>query len=351
MHSSPTTGIAILGSAHMHAHSVPQYVAKLPAVHIEQVWDAMPSRAAKLADLCQAPIAPSVGEVLGNDRVKAVMIFSETSQHDELIDAALDAGKHVFVDKPLALTPARAWALASRIAGKGVVFSTGFVLRRRPHHLLVRELIGRGAFGSITRIRHANGHNGVIRELFDTPETRWFTQPEYSGGGGFLDEGVHSTDTLLWLMGQRPVRVTAVTGNVTGRHRQCEEFGQGVMVFENGAIGSVSGSWVDPAKTVTLEVCGTRGCAVVLADKELYLTTPDLPGADGKTPWKDLPRSLAHPQEMFLQALVDGNTQHLVSPQDAAAATAVMLTMMQAAANHQWLDVPYHTPITEMVSS
>lgn len=351
MQAQHPTGIAILGAAHMHAHSVPVYVSKIPGVRIHHVWDPMPRRAEKMAELAQAPIADTLQQVWDDDRVNAVMIFSETCHHDELVTAALEARRHVFVDKPLALTGARAWELSSLIRQKGVIFSTGFVLRRRAHHLYLKQLIQRGALGEITRIRHVNGNNGALRGAFDSPQTQWFTQPSSSGGGGFLDEGVHSADCILWLMNKRPVRVTAVTGNVTGRYPQCEEFGQGLMVFDNGAIGSISGSWVDTAKTASLEVSGTRGCAVVLADRDLYLTTPDLPGADGRSPWKDMPPGIGHPQELFLRALLDRNEQHLVSPEDAAAATAVIHSMMEAAASSQWMDMPLINSYPEKILS
>ncbi len=341
--SDNTLGIAILGAAHMHAQSVAGYVRQRPGVELRWVWDWLPDRGQALADACEAQATSDLARVLEDPQVRAVMIFSETSRHDELIEAALAAGRHLYVDKPLAITAGRAWHLASCIADSGLLFSSGFVLRRRPHHLLLKRLVQEGALGRITRISHANGHTGALRGWFDHPHPQWFTDDRPAGGGGFLDEGTHSADLVMWVLGRQPVRVTAMVGNATGRYPDSEEFGQGLMAFDDGAIAHISGSWVDAAKAVTLEICGTQGAAVVMGDRELYLTTPHLEGADGRSPWRELPPGLPHPQAVFLDALMGDADASCVAVQDAAAAAAVMATMMQAASQRQWLDLPAMT--------
>jgi predicted dehydrogenase len=333
-------GIAILGAAHMHANGVWSYAQQRPGMRLHWVFDDQPARALALARECEAQPTSDLDQVLADPRVEAAMVFAPTDGHDALVDAVVAAGKHLYVEKPLAISATRAWRLASRIARSPRLFSSGFVLRRRASHQFLKQQIQAGAFGRITRIRHINGHNGALRGLFDEPARQWFTQPSHSGGGGFLDEGTHSCDMVMWLLGQRPRRVTAALGNVIGRYPGCEEFGQGLMVFDQGAIGVISGSWVDAGKAVTLEVCGTEGWAAILSDRDLYVSTPHLPGADGRAPWQMLPPGGPHPLAAFLDALQGEPGGELVSVHDAAAAAAVMATMTQAAAAQAWIDVP-----------
>jgi predicted dehydrogenase len=304
------------------------------------VYDHMPGRAAAFAGAMGANVAGDLKAVLADAAVKAVMIFAETDLHDQLIDAAIDAGKHVYVDKPLALTAKGAYRLAGRLERSGLIFSTGFVLRRRSHHMFLRQQIAAGAFGRITRIRHTNGNTGAISGHFHDEHLQWFTRADQAGGGGFLDEGTHSADMLLWLLGAKATRVTAVVSSALGCYPGCDEFGQGLIEFDNGAIGTISGSWVDPVKTVSMEVSGTEGAAWVVGDKHLFVQTPKLPGADGQTPWKDMPVGHAHPQQVFLEALQGKASGDLATPRQAADAAAVIATMMQAAKQGVWLNVP-----------
>ncbi len=340
--SSPaqTLGVAILGGAHPHAEAVPHYVQQCAGVAVRWVWDPMASRARALAQLADAPIADRLEVALDDPAVHAVLIFSETEHHDQLIEAALAAGKHLYVDKPLAVSAERAWRQAESIAVAPTLFSSGFVLRRRPHHLLLRQLIQQNAFGRITRMRCSNGHAGALKGLFDCAQRQWFTDRALSGGGGFLDEGTHAADLVMWLLGRRPQRVTAALASVTGRLPTCEEYGQGLMAFDDGVVAAITGSWVEPSKAVTLEISGTEGCAVVLADKQLYLTTPQVAGADGTAPWRDLPAGWPHPQAVFLDALRGVVSGERVTAEEAAAAAAVIATMMRAADAGCWLEVP-----------
>src|SRR5712671_6578931 len=84
---------------------------------------------------------------------------------------------------------------------------------------------------------------------------------------------------------------TATVAPGTARYENCDELGEGLMVFASGAIGTLAASWDDVANPVTLEISGTEGHATIVNDK-LYFQSKKVKGAEGKAPWTDLPKSL-----------------------------------------------------------
>jgi predicted dehydrogenase len=206
-------------------------------------------------------------------------------------------------------------------------------MRGHPIHLFLREQIKKGSLGKITRIRHTNCHAGSLKGLFDA-EWRWMADPVQAGGGGFADLGTHSLDILLWLMGDA-VSVTASIDVATGRYGDCDEYGEGLLKFENGAIGSLAAGWVDVAHPINLILSGTEGHAHV-ANGQLYFQSEHVAGADGQEPWTRLPQAWPHAFELFLDALT-GKQVPLVGAREAAVRSAVMEAFYRGAKTQQWI--------------
>ena len=73
----------------------------------------------------------------------------------------------------------------------------------------------------------------------------------------------------------------------------CDETGEALFLFSSGAIGSLAAAWVDVAEPVTAEISGTEGHAYIRNRSDLYVTCANLDGADGQSPWTDLPAAMA----------------------------------------------------------
>ena len=129
--------------------------------------------------------------------------------------------------------------------------------------------------------------------------------------------------------------MTADVDVATGRYGDCDEYGEGLLRFENGAIGSLAAGWVDVAHPVNLILSGTEGHAHV-AVGALYFQSTHVEGADGTEPWTRLPEAWPHAFELFLDALT-GKDVPLVSPQEAAVRSAVMEALYQGARTKQWV--------------
>lgn len=160
------------------------------------------ARARVLAERCGAPLSfGSYEELLASDAVDGVYIPLPTSQHVEWAVKAADAGKHVLVEKPLALKAQDITPVIAARDRNGVLVSEAFMVTYHPQWMKVRELIAAGAIG---RLRHVQG----AFSYFNVDPANMRNIPEL-GGGGLPDIGVYPTVTTRFVTGKEPLRVRA----------------------------------------------------------------------------------------------------------------------------------------------
>lgn len=204
--------------------------------------------------------------------VTAVVVATTPASHHALATVAIAAGRHVFVEKPLALDLAAATDIAERARTAGVVLMTGHILRYHPGFAALQALVGEGRLGRLLRL-HATRHApGVIRAEEDA---LWCLAP-------------HDISMLLALMGELPAEVTA-----SGDHLLRPDVADAAslrLAFASGAVGVVNVSWLHPIKEHRLAVVGEQAMAVfddcAPWDRKLMLY-PHRLVRDGATPRLD----------------------------------------------------------------
>ena len=328
--------LALLGVAHMHTPMFLQILKMREDVKIAYVWDRDAARAGRWAAECGAKTAKSVAEVLGDSGVSGVVILSETSLHAELATAAAKAGKHVFVEKPIAAGFQDASQIADAVEKAGVLFTSGYHLRTVPKYLFVKENIEKGNFGKIVRVHCSFCNDCVLQGEFDR-EFKWTVDPAWGSRGSFADTGTHALDMLMWLMGDVEA-VTAEIRTVTGRYPNCDEAGQGMIRFKSGVTGTISAGWIEPENPVELLVAGTEGHATIFNGR-LHLRTQKVQGADGARPWGKLPPGPEHPLLQFVNAIEGQKDLPLVKPREAAARVKVMEAFYRSARERKWATI------------
>jgi predicted dehydrogenase len=324
--------LALLGAAHIHTPNFAKTLASRADHAVSAVWDHDGARATRTADSLSARATTDLAAAL--EGVDAAIVCSETRHHERLVGEICELRLPLFVEKPLGTGADDAARMASRIEAAGVAFQTGFFMRSHPAHRYLKGAIADGTFGRITHVRHSNCHAGAIHGWFDR-EWRWMADPAEAGVGAFGDLGAHSLDLLVWLLGPIASVVATLDGG-TRRYGDCDELGECLLRFTNGAIGSVVAGWVNVANPVTLVVSGTEGLAW-MSGGHLYLHHKRL-GADGKAPWTALPPALPHAFDQFLDALA-GKPAELIPVREAAYGCRVVDTLYQAAHARRWLDV------------
>lgn len=328
--------VAFVGCAHIHTPAFVKLLKGREDVAVKWVWDHDAARAEKRAGELGARVAKSADEVWNDDDVRAVVICSETDRHRDLVMAAAKAGKHMFVEKPLGITAAESRDMAGAIEKAGLLFTTGYFMRTLPEHLFLKAQIAAGAFGTITRAEAWNCHAGAIKGWFDT-EWRWMADPKVAGAGGFGDLGTHSLDILMWLLGGID-SVAADIRAVVKKYPDCDETGQALIRFKSGATGTLTAGWVDVANPVTLMIAGTEAHAA-LVNGQLFFRCEKVKGADGKTPWTQLPEKPPLPLHQFVDAVAGAKDRPLVTPREAADRVAAMEAMYRAAKEGGWAKV------------
>jgi predicted dehydrogenase len=219
--------------------------AQLPEAELTWCCDADQARRDHFA--AQFPDARMTGrldDLLCDDALDAVVIATPVPSHHALAKAALEAGKHVFVEKPLAWTVAEAREL-ERLAGeRGRTLMVGHLLRFHPGVVKLRELIEAGELGEVLYVYGNRQNLGVIRE---DENALWSL-------------GVHDISVVLYLLGGRPVEVSA-RGECYVRPG-VEDVVFGYLKLAGGQVGHLHLSWLDPHKMRKMTVVGSKRMAV-----------------------------------------------------------------------------------------
>ena len=133
-------------------------------------------------------------EFLAAPGLEAVWIASPTWRHHEQGRAALEAGKHVLLEKPLAIDAEKGWDLVAAAKDAGVLLATGYQARYVPGHLTMKRLLDEGAIGDVTVART---YYGIHRP---GPPPEWRQKRETARWGALSDVGTHHVDLLRMLL-------------------------------------------------------------------------------------------------------------------------------------------------------
>lgn len=200
--------------------------------------------------------ASSLKDVLTDAAVDAVLIATSHRSHRQLVEAAARAGKHVFIEKPLALSVEDARACVKAAEAAGIVLQVGFQRRRHPAHREMKRLIDEGAIGQIQSLEANHSLPNRI------PENAWRWDEEESPLGSMTSLGIHQIENFHYLAG--PIsRVGTVSR--PGRAVSIDEATAMVFEFASGAVGTLVSSFFTPWR-ISLAVHGTEGAA--FADRD-----------------------------------------------------------------------------------
>lgn len=208
-----------------------------------------------------------IQDVLNDDSVDAVVIATETPQHFLMAEAALRAGKHVFVEKPLAQTVAQAERLVALAEEKNLRLMVGHLLLYHPAFRHVEDLIQRGELGDIQYLYSTRVNLGIVRQRENA----------------FESLAPHDLSVALAYINSQPVAIAAQGSAYL--QKSIEDVVFATVFFENGALAHIHTSWLDPHKIRKTTVVGTKQMAVIndmepsekvrLYDKGAEVSNPD----------------------------------------------------------------------------
>jgi UDP-N-acetylglucosamine 3-dehydrogenase len=273
--------------------------------------------------------------MLADPEIDVVSVVTMWDQHVEPAVAALEAGKHVFLEKPMASTVAdcdRILAAARRAAGR---FMVGHICRFNPRYAAAKRQIDSGAIGDIVSIY-------ARRNL-----PSWVTEGVLDKIGPIIGDAVHDTDLMLWYTGARVKTAYAQTHRVRGLKHP--DIGWTMYRFDSGAIGVCETVWCLPGKTPfqideRMQIIGTRGSI------QIHDTAPNLMFVGGDsvsfpdtTYWPELHGqrvgALREEWAYFLKCVAEGRDPAIVPPEDSRAAVAACLGAEASAAEGRVVEI------------
>lgn len=275
-------GLGWPGQRHLEAYL------KQPDVEVIALCDANATLLAQTQTASGVPHAfTSIEQALDLDGLDAVSICLPNFLHAPAAIAALEAGRHVLLEKPLARTVAEGEQIAAAVARSGRILMMALNNRFRPDTLALKRLVEAGGLGEIYYAKA-----GWLRRTWNPIVRGWFTNRALSGGGPLIDLGVHMLDLALWFM-DNPAPV-AVSGATYARFREqvaaqvgqidTEDLATGFVRLADGRTITVEASWIGFTEYPDYVYCtlfGDRGGATVerfTGQSRLKLFTEPAPG-------------------------------------------------------------------------
>ncbi|MBL8926695.1 MAG: Gfo/Idh/MocA family oxidoreductase [Pseudonocardia sp.] len=338
-------GAGAIGETHARA------LADLPDVaELVTVVDTDPARARALATRYGAASGMEIGAatdlaaVLRRDDIDAVTICTPSGAHADGAVAALDAGKHVVVEKPIDITLPAADRIidAEKRSGKTVTVISQHRFDRSTEK--VQQAVRDGHLGTVTSAiaSHAWWRG---QSYYDSGD--WRGTWALDGGGAVMNQTVHTINLMITTLGT-PVEVFAYTARLAHERIEVEDTAVAVVKFASGALGVIHGTTAAyPGLDASLRVFGSTGSAVITDDELVFFhaNVGDAPeiGMPGRTAENQVTdddtlgpddRGLGHRRQLadFIDAITTGRPPR-VGTAEARTALSVILAMYESAAS------------------
>ena len=262
--NSAKIAVGILSFAHYHANFWSE-VFKAGNVLVG-IWDDDHERGREAAQRFDVPFFQNINDLF--KRCTAVAICSQTNQHRQLIEKSARLGLAVLSEKPLSVSMSEGLKIKKCIDRYGTIFMQSFPKRFDPVSHYLKKLIDEKTLGKISLVRIRHGHFYGLDPEFCK---RWYVQPDFSGGGALLDEGVHGADLLAWIFGLPQSVIGLISHEALGLG--VEDLGIAIYKFSSGMVAELTASFSFAAADTSIEIYGSEGTVLVsavdLASKEI----------------------------------------------------------------------------------
>jgi len=193
-------------------------------------------------------------DLLEMETVDAIIVSTPPSVHAEMCISALESGKHVLCEKPLARTPEECQEIVTATNRSEKFLATGFNYRFYPSIKKARELLDSGIIGELDHIRSYTGYSAADHDH------DWLHDSTVMGGGSLRDNGIHLIDLTCYFLG--PVKETiGFASNDIWKYNGCEDNGFALIKNHDGKIASLQSSWTEwRGYRLSIDIYGSLGC-------------------------------------------------------------------------------------------
>lgn len=266
-----TRSIAVIGSgsiADQHLGAIREIShARLAGVYSRQA-----EKARKVGEREKCRWTTDYRELLQDPGVDLVDIVTSSGSHGPIAREALEAGKHVLVEKPMAMTSVQADQLITLARAKGLTLGVVSQRRFEDQHQALKSILDSGAMGRLLLVEISCPY---FRDQAYYDSADWRGKIA-SDGGAIMNQGIHSVDLMLWFAG--PAK-SVVGRTATQTHRmEAEDLALGIVTFEGGAFGTLMASTsIQPGFTPCLNLYGEKGTIKLDGASITHWTVPGVP--------------------------------------------------------------------------
>ena len=317
-------GVGVMGTIHAEAY------ARHPLAELVAVSDLDPERAEAVAAKCGRAVHVDTPALLARDDIDAVSICTPDQSHVEPTLTALEAGKHVLLEKPIATTLADADTIIRAAEQARGHLMLGFIVRFDPRYARVKEMLVGGELGELKAI-YARRHNCLAAQ--DVLQGRVSVL-------SFL--GVHDFDIMCWLADAAATRVytEAATGILSSRGFDVEDQTYTLVRFANGVVGCADIGWALPAShprkaDFKLQAVGSEGVADIDTMEQGLRTYQ----ADKGTQFPSFGHSIDAEVSHFIDSILH-DTPPLITGQDGRRALEVSIAAQKSAETGDVVHLP-----------
>lgn len=297
-------GVGAMGQNHVRVYS------KIKNANLLAISDLMKGTLAELSREYDTVGYVDYDNILKMPEIGAVSVCVPTTYHHEVVMSAIQHGKHVLVEKPIAFTLDEAKEMVEAANESGVKLATGHVERFNPAVLEAKRLIEEGVIGEVV--------SASAKRVGPFP-------PRIKDVGVTVDLAIHEVDIMFYLFDSPASQVYA---NMGSRLEKCEyeDHAELMMKFENGVVGILETNWLTPYKKRQLEITGVDGIiSIDYIDQtvEVYGKNAQKVKVEHKEPLKEELNS-------FLSAIIN-NEEPKITGEDGVHALKVVLAAMKSA--------------------
>lgn len=263
--------IAIIGCGGI-SDSHAKAIQDTPDARLAACYSLSTSSAQRFAQRYNIPAFDSYEALLASDQVDAVALCTPSGLHTSQAIEAIEAGKHVLIEKPMSLTLEEADRLIAAADQGEVKVGVISQYRTSPAVEEVKRAIDEGALGKVTS---GSLQMKYWRSKEYYASAGWRGTWELDGGGALMNQGIHGVDIFRYLMG-KPLSLTGYARTLT-HDIEVEDMAVAILEFEGGALGTIEGSTTcNPGYPRRIEICGDKG-SVVLEEDSILKWDVDIP--------------------------------------------------------------------------
>jgi UDP-N-acetylglucosamine 3-dehydrogenase len=228
------------GSIAQHRH-IPEYASN-PNVELVAFCDPVIQRAEHFAEAYGGKAYSSYEEMLQQEKVDAVSVCTPNYLHAPATIAAANAGVHVLVEKPMAVSAEETESMIAAARTNGVYLMVGHNQRLMSPHVKAKEILDSGKMGRVLTFRTAFGHGGPEHWSVDGGNS-WFFRHNEAIMGAMGDLGVHKADLIRWLLSDEVTEVAAMIGTLHKERTDVDDNAICLLRMKSGIIGNLVASW------------------------------------------------------------------------------------------------------------